>query len=158
MERLNMVDIPVFRCLKEEELSKLSSRLEEYTFKSGDIIIREGEVEEEENRRMYIIRKGEVEVLKEDWAMNQRLVNILKEGDYFGEMSLIDNEARSATVRALSEVTVYSSLSHSDLEQNLSIEGYTKVILNIGGEITRRLEGTLTAIAEVFKSSNIKLD
>lgn len=158
MERLNMVDIPVFRCLKEEELSKLSSRLEEYTFKSGDIIIREGEVEEEENRRMYIIRKGEVEVLKEDWTMNQKRVNILKEGDYFGEMSLIDNEPRSATIRAISKVTIYSSLSHSDLKQNLSTEGYTKVILNIGGEIAKRLEGTLMAIAEVFKSSNIKLD
>ena len=158
MGKLNIEDISVFRDLKREELSKLSSRLKEYTFKSGDIIIREGKVEEEENRRMYIIRQGEVEVLKEDWTMNQKRVNILKEGDYFGEMSLIDNEARSATVRAISEVIIYSSLSHSDLEQNLSTEGYTRVILNIGGEIAKRLEGTLTTIAELFKSSKLKLD
>jgi CRP-like cAMP-binding protein len=158
MARLNIEDIPVFRGLKEEEISKLLSRLKEHTFRSGEVIIREGEVEEEENRRMYIIRQGEVEVLKEDWAMNQKRVNILKEGDFFGEMSLIDNEARSATVRALSEVTIYSSLSHSNLEQSLSSEEYTRVILNIGGEIAKRMEGTLTTIAEHFKSSNLKLD
>jgi CRP-like cAMP-binding protein len=158
MGRLNIEDIPVFRGLKQEEISKLLSRLKEHTFKSGEVLIREGEVEEEENRRMYIIGEGEVEVLKEDWAMNQKRVNILKDGDFFGEMSLIGNEPRSATVRALSEVTIYSSLSHSDLEQSLSSEGYTRVILNIGGEIAKRMEGTLTTIAELFKSSNLKLD
>jgi CRP-like cAMP-binding protein len=157
MGRLNIEDIPLFSGLEKEGLLKLSSRLKEHTFKSGDIIIREGKVEEEEERRMYIIRKGEVEVLKEDWAMNQKRVNILKEGDFFGEMSLIDNEARSATIRALSDVTLYSSLSHSDLEQNLSTEGYTKVVLNIGGEIAKRIEETFLTIADLLSRVGIKL-
>jgi CRP-like cAMP-binding protein len=98
-----------------------------------------------------------VEVLKEDWAMNQIRVNVLKEGDFIGEMSLIDNESRSATVRALSDVTLYS-LAHRDLEEILSQDEYAKVILNIGGEIAIRTKGSFLRMADLFRESKLKLD
>jgi len=154
MVELNLKNIPVFSDLKEEELDELFQRVKEHSFGVGDTIIREGKIEEEEDRRMYIIREGEVEVLKEDWAMNQIRMNTLGRGTFFGEMSLIDNEDRSATVRALSDTVLYS-LSCKDLRSVLSEDGYTKVILNVGGEIGERMREGFTRLADVLKGAKL---
>jgi len=150
MKKLDIEDIPIFSGLDRGELDRLTTKLGECSFKSEDIILREGKIEEGKARYMYIIQKGAAEVLKEDWAMNQIRVNVLKKGDFFGEMSLIDNQARSATVRALSDITLYS-LSHKDLEGILSQVEYAKVILNIGGEIAIRMGGSFLRMADLLK-------
>ena len=155
MAELNLKNIPVFSDLKGKELDELSQRVKEHNFDVGDTIIREGKVEEEEDRRMYVIKEGEVEVLKEDWAMNQIRLNTLGRGSFFGEMSLIDNENRSATVRALSDTILYS-LSCKDLRSVLSEDGYTKVILNVGGGIGERMREGFTRLADILKG--VKLD
>ena len=64
-------------------------------YADGEAIVRQGEVGE----CMYVIQKGEAEVLFRDGAKEVRLA-VLGEGDFFGEMSLFEREVRSATVRA----------------------------------------------------------
>ena len=150
MAKPNLKSILIFSGLKDEDLEKLSQKAKEYKFGDGDTIIKEGKIEKKEDRRMYVITEGEVEVLKEDWTMNQVRVNTLKQGSFFGEMSLIDNEPRSSTVSALSDTVLYS-LSHEDLRSSLSQEGYTKVILNIGGEMAKRIRGEFSSLADLLK-------
>jgi len=68
-------------------------------YHDGDAIVRQGEVGE----CMHVIQSGRAEVLKEKGGREIRLA-ILGEGDFFGEMALIDPETRSASVRAMGEV------------------------------------------------------
>jgi hypothetical protein len=82
--------------------------------------------------------------------MNEVLVNILKRGDFFGEMSLIDNKPRSTSVRAFSDVALYS-LTHEDLKSTLSDEGYDKVIVNIAGGIGERIAEILLNMVDMFE-------
>jgi len=68
-------------------------------YKDGDIIFEENSV----GREMYIVLTGKVKVIKERGGVETTLAT-LEEGDFFGEMSLFDNNPRSATVKALGDV------------------------------------------------------
>jgi len=67
--------------------------------KDGDIIFEENSV----GREMYIVLTGKAIVIKERGDVETTLAT-LEEGDFFGEMSLFDNNPRSATVKALGDV------------------------------------------------------
>jgi hypothetical protein len=73
------------------------------TYRDGEVIVREGEMGD----CMYVIQEGQVEVLLEKGGKQARLA-VMGEGDFFGEMALIEREVRSATVRALGGVRVLS--------------------------------------------------
>ena len=64
-------------------------------FQDGDIIIRQGEI----GKCMYVIQEGQVEVFIQNGDKEVQLA-ILNEGEFFGEMALIDREVRTASVRA----------------------------------------------------------
>ena len=65
-------------------------------FKSGDLVFKQGD----EGKIMYVVQEGQVEVLQEvgeiDWQ-----VAVLERGDFFGEMAVLEGEARSHSVRVM---------------------------------------------------------
>lgn len=72
-------------------------------FQDGQIIIRQGDLGE----CMYVIQAGFVEVIVNRDG-SERVMAILGQGEFFGEMALFDREVRMATVRALGEAQVLS--------------------------------------------------
>jgi len=96
--------IPLFQAIPENELSQIDKQLKEVTFAKGAIIISEGEVGD----CLYLIKTGQVKVIAElkDEA-EEIILSYLSKGDYFGEMSLITGEPRSATVIAESDVKLW---------------------------------------------------
>jgi hypothetical protein len=80
---------------------KRHSLFEFETFEPGQIIFHEGEP----GQCAYFIRTGEVEVLHGEGA-GKKVVAKLGNGQYFGEMALIHNAPRNATVRALTSSTL----------------------------------------------------
>lgn len=68
-------------------------------YSAGQAIVRQGEPGD----CMYVIQAGEAEVVRVADGQEVRL-GLLAEGDFFGEMALFENDVRSATVRAVSEV------------------------------------------------------
>lgn len=70
-------------------------------FDAGEIIVHEGD----ESRELYILQSGSAEVVKKSGSRDIRLAT-LKKGQFFGEMSLLEGTARSATVRALKKTRV----------------------------------------------------
>ena len=68
-------------------------------FKEGDYVFREGDLGTE----MYIINEGKVEILNEVGGEEQ-LLAVLEKGDFFGEMSVLEDLPRAASARALTEV------------------------------------------------------
>ncbi len=73
------------------------SHVDTQFFKAGSIIFREGD----EAHELFVVKKGEVRI-----QIGNRTINELSAGSIFGEMALIDNEPRSATVIAVSDVEV----------------------------------------------------
>ncbi|MGD2079045.1 MAG: cyclic nucleotide-binding domain-containing protein [Chloroflexota bacterium] len=70
-------------------------------YEHGDTIIRQGDA----GKCMYVIQEGEVEVIRSYGGGDVRLA-VLGQGDIFGEISLLGNERRSASVLAMGEVRV----------------------------------------------------
>lgn len=70
-------------------------------YKSGESIICQGAV----GNCMYVIQEGQAEVYREENGREIRMA-VLKEGDFFGEMSIFDHEVRAATVKALGDVRI----------------------------------------------------
>jgi CRP-like cAMP-binding protein len=81
------------------EFRRRHSLFEFETYAPGEIIFRQGD----EGDRAYFIHSGEVEVLKEEGGSEKVLARLAK-GQYFGEMALIANQPRNATIRAVSNV------------------------------------------------------
>ena len=69
----------------------------------GEILCRQGSVGDE----LFIIGRGDVEIAVLDDEGNERIVNILHEGDYVGEISFLRRTPRNATVRAQTNVEVH---------------------------------------------------
>jgi CRP-like cAMP-binding protein len=97
----------LFQDLGEEELKKVLSLTVPRTFPAGSVIMHEGEAGDS----MFVMRAGEVEITKrlglvlDEEAPKERIMIrfTAEEGVCFGEMALLENEPRSATVTALTE-------------------------------------------------------
>lgn len=72
------------------------------TFEPGQVIFRQGD----EGDSAYFIRNGEVEVVQQEAGKPEAVVAKLSRGQYFGEMALIRNAPRNATIRAASRTEV----------------------------------------------------
>ncbi|NUQ86222.1 MAG: SpoIIE family protein phosphatase [Anaerolineales bacterium] len=100
-----LAQIPFFTDLPSDELDRLLSELNVVNLQPGEILFREGEPGE----HLYIVVKGELEILMAPNTSNELVLNVLHEGEYVGEMSLIQPEGhRSTSARALGEVVLLS--------------------------------------------------
>lgn len=109
--RLYLRQVPVFAMLSRRTLDDLGGRLHLERFASGTAIVREGDVGE----RLYMIRRGEVLVLVRGDRPHAVPVATLSMLDYFGEIALVQEVPRTATVRAQGPVEAYS-LDRADFQ------------------------------------------
>jgi CRP/FNR family transcriptional regulator/CRP/FNR family cyclic AMP-dependent transcriptional regulator len=125
-------NIGLFSSVKGENLASVASLLIERRFPKHKTIVEEGLPGD----YMYIIREGRVSVSKLSDDGREKILEFLEAGDFFGEMSLLDNSPRSASVRALVEVRVLA-LSRSDFLTVLSRS--PDLAMAVIQELTRRL-------------------
>jgi len=92
-------DTPLFVGMSGLELNAVSAFLEPRRYLAGAVIIRKGDPGTE----MFIVRSGTVASLSVDGDGNERVLYQYGPGRFFGEMSIIENEARSATCTALED-------------------------------------------------------
>jgi voltage-gated potassium channel len=92
--------VPFFKNASSDFLRDIIPRLDAREFAPGEILVHEGDVGDE----MYFLTKGQVEVLRGDPSCQ---LKILREGSFFGEVAILRDAPRAATIRALSDVEVY---------------------------------------------------
>jgi CRP-like cAMP-binding protein/small-conductance mechanosensitive channel len=100
---LNLAHVELFETLNEEERRKVVERLRYAAFAKGEVMTRQGA----EAHWLYILTKGSAEVLLSLDSGETKEVSTLRAGDFFGEMSLLTGEPRSATVKALEDSECY---------------------------------------------------
>jgi MFS family permease len=91
--------IPIFTPLPGGSLEHLATRLVPLRVEPGSVVVREGDTGD----RFYIVAEGELDVSQDGAAMTE-----LHEGDYFGEIALLRDVARTATVTARTPVVLYA--------------------------------------------------
>jgi CRP-like cAMP-binding protein len=109
-----LTTVSLFSHLKEEELQRLASQSRYCSFKFGDVIIQEGERDD----RLYILISGKVNVFKSYRTKKEKRLRSLESPTYFGEMALIDDLVRSATVVAVRD-TKTLCLDKLDLDREI---------------------------------------
>jgi CRP-like cAMP-binding protein len=90
--------IPLFEGIEGRELQRLADSFKERRFEAGDVIAEEGK----SGVGFFVIGEGEAEVF-----VHGNSVDTLKSGEYFGEIALIDDGARTATVKAKTSMQAY---------------------------------------------------
>ena len=106
--------VSIFSHLQKEDLQRITKKSRYCSFKAGEIVIQEGE----HDRRLFILIKGKVNIFKSYGTKKEKLVRTLEPPSYFGEIALLDDLARSATVVAPTKVDAIC-LDHLDLHQEI---------------------------------------
>ena len=137
---------PFFGGLSDASLDRLVSMLVERHFDAGATIVAEGEP----GRSMFIVHSGELVVSKLGDSGRSIRMTDLGPGDFFGEMTLIEMQNRSATVVAETATVLYE-LTAGNLYTfyKADIHAYVIVMQNINRELCRRLRRADRRIAEL---------
>ena len=125
-------NIGLFSSVGNEDLESVASLLIERRFPKHKTIVEEGLPGD----YMYVIREGRVSVSKLSDDGREKILEFLEAGDFFGEMSLLDNAPRSASVRALTETRILA-LSRGDFL--MVLRRSPDLAMAVVQELTRRL-------------------
>lgn len=105
-------EVPLFAALDDEERALLATQLEEVRVDAGKKVFSRGDP----GGAIYIISSGEVQLSVEDTTGHLIVFETARRGDFFGELSLLDGDPRSADARAIQD-TCALKVDRGDLEQ-----------------------------------------
>jgi CRP/FNR family cyclic AMP-dependent transcriptional regulator len=139
-------EVGLFGALSDDVLDHLARTLKTARVGTGDTVFREGDRVAHE---MYVVLEGEMEVSKRSRRGREMRVAILGPTDCFGEMSMIDMQGRSASVRALAPSRLIRVSSEDmDALYRYDLKSYALVVLNIARHLSRRLRVTDGILAD----------
>ena len=113
-------EVPLFSTLTAYERSKIADALDTHKYPAGSAIIREGDVGD----KFYILESGDAEAFKRG---EEKPLKTYGKGDYFGELALLEDKPRAASVISKSEVKVAT----------LGKDGYQRLLGPVEGIMRR---------------------
>lgn len=128
-------DIPLFKLLDPSEAQDLASKLTVVHFKAGEPVFFTGDPGD----AMYVICEGEVEVFFKNDTGEKIVLERPGKGDFFGELSFLEQGCRSASVAAVTDATAFR-LAHSDLQAFLELRPHAA--MHMLAAIAKRLRFT----------------
>jgi sigma-B regulation protein RsbU (phosphoserine phosphatase) len=143
--------IPLFADLPPDELDNLVAMLDVRELKPSEILFNEGDLGE----HLYVVVEGELEVLMAAGKSEEMLLNVLRDGEYLGEMSLImEGGIRTASVRARHASTLLS-LSRTQFKD--LIQRHPTLATSLVRVLSQRLDATNTATFRDLTEKNRQL-
>ena len=140
--------VDLFAGLEAEALQRLRDGARMRVYPAGSIVVNQGD----EGNGLYIVQSGRLKVFLMDEQGREVTLSLLGPGDYFGELALIDDEPRSASVMALerSELTqIARGTFHALMEEQPSCR--QRVMRNLAGQVRTLTESVrVMALVDVF--------
>lgn len=132
MAEIELREVPLFSEMDEHEVADIRAIMQEMKFRPGQVIIREGEMGD----LFYVITEGHAEVLIRDADGAELIIHEVGPGDFFGELSMLTNEPRSARIRAVDSVTTLA-LERDDFFEFLRTHPHAAidVMVELGGRL-----------------------
>jgi len=134
-------NVPIFASLKPADLDDLARITKINKYKKGDSIFHQADP----GSTLYIIASGQVKITVSSPEGDEIILTILTDGDFFGELSLLDQHPRSANVVTMMD-TQTIILHHHDLLNFL--DTHHKLAIEIMAELSRRLREANTALED----------
>jgi len=98
--KLSLRSIPLFDSFGKRDLIFLLNIIHNRNYLAGEFVFYQGDP----GIGLYLIREGEVQILREDESGNSIILATFTKGDFFGELALVDGEKRSASAIAITDV------------------------------------------------------
>jgi len=130
--------IALFSLMKKRDLKRLSKLTQRHRYEKGDVIVREGA----RDGRLFIVVSGEVAVVKDLGGPSEVFLRELRSGTYFGEMALIDDYVRTASVVARVDTEVISLDQWNFRDE---IKKYPSVAIELLQTLSRRIRAIESA-------------
>ena len=143
--------VSLFQELGPAELEEIAQRCTKKTYGPNASII----LNQEEENCFYIISSGNVIVKSFDTTMREKVLAYLEPGDFFGEMSAIDSELRSADVVAGNNEVEVLILRQTDFL--FILQTYPQVHLALSREFCRRLRLTSSRLSSVSLPASARI-
>lgn len=124
--------VPLFSCMNQDDIQRLADRAVHQNYKRGEVIIYEGE----RDHRLFVLVTGSVEIIKNFGERTRHVLGTLHPPAYFGEMALVDDLLRSASVVA-SEPAEVISIDRLNLREE--IKKYPDLALELMRALSRRV-------------------
>lgn len=96
-------NVPIFAELEEEELSTIAKLGVRKKYKKGNLVV----LEKEMGAALFVIVSGKVKIIRTNEDGREVILSIFGPGEFFGEMSLLDGMARSASVVSLTKSELF---------------------------------------------------
>ena len=138
--------VDLFSPLSGEERERIARRALIHRYAAGEDIVRQ----DEEGDSFFIITSGTVEISKTDGSGRKGILARLESGAFFGEMSLLTGEKRTATVTALEDTDV---IVINKACMALILEGNPSIAQDLSRKLEHRLADTTEKMAELEKES-----
>ena len=146
MEKIELLQsVSIFWDLNENDLGHIADKMVAKHFENGNYIF----LEDSEGEQCFFVLEGSVKVTRLSKDGREVILAMLNEGDFFGEMSLLDGESRSANVIAL-EKTKVLTLDRNDFIE--VVNDYPQIAVQLLKELARRLRKSDRQIASLSLS------
>jgi CRP/FNR family transcriptional regulator, cyclic AMP receptor protein len=141
-------EISLFSLMDDTELEALATQLDEVRLLAGQVLFKMGD----QGGKMYIVQSGQIELFVQDNANERVTLGVVKADELFGELSLLDNQPRSATAKALVNTSVLA-VDRNDLE--FLVQSHPAAALDMMSALGQRIRESNALIRERVTVRNV---
>jgi CRP-like cAMP-binding protein len=132
MDTTILKSIPLFSELSDEEIKDIADVAVKQFYKKDNMVL----IEEEVGSTMFVILDGRVKISRISDEGREVILSILCDGDFFGEMSILDGQTRSANAVTLEDTTLLIFRRENFLQM---LYDYPQIAINLLKELAHRL-------------------
>jgi uncharacterized membrane protein len=151
-EAQSLARVPLFKRLEQDELEKLADEMDQVDFKAGETIFNE----HDRGDSLYVVESGVVRIWVFDEDVKEVTLAELKQGDFFGELAVLDRGARSSSANALTDTHLHR-LSSDDFHTFLI--AHPDAAIDVICEIAARMRQTNLLVSQrVSRNINLQME